>query len=498
MDTLCINNITVYPGIKPPKGIVLRETKIDKMTIWITKCKNIYYTSSSEHPISQYNIQTATYLLSHLYFIFQNIICPTLDSEIEKNIVANFLQGIVEYLKKYSCNSYDESAHDPVIGFFHYQNLISIGVNPFALSYFKFNIKTIKYQHHTLKNNTKKLIDNFNTEFENMSKEILKTIKVEKVVEKIVEVEKVVEKIVEVEKVVEKIVEKPVPNAWKVKSIMKKDISTQCELKNTQTIETQTEYVEEVVKVDKKKKSKEPYMVFTEIEYMKFMKEQNDLIAKANEEGYQRYRSNFTSFVTKERLPACHLFNILNASDMNQVIAAITLYHISFTIGSFRMSFIDSGDGRVKVKIPLFVEFWRDIILPNISKMKGEIFQSLLVEWEEFSKKISMSKVKIKDTHLNILFGHYGTVILTNCWDLQSFVPTFYLMLLRGCKNICALMGMINFYEEKERNPKLNELFHLSKDFEKLYVDLGDGKDDVEINNDVIRKLFKLDSKELI
>ena len=470
MDILCINNINVYPNKYPPKGTIIKEIKITDMIIWITKSQDIYYYTADNHPVSKYTSKTATYMLGHLFFIFQNLILPILNNDFEVLIVTNFIMGCKDFLKKYSYNSFKESINDPIISHFHYQNYLPVETSPFELSYFKHNISELKTKQLKLKKDTKNALNNFKDDFNLMCNNIL----------------------IQIDK-------KLVKNS---KETVKEDNGTQVEIiKDSVEIQTdkidkkntgiQTEKIEEkkVEIIDKKKKNKDIYISFTETEYMNFMKEQNELVKQAEEKGYQRYRQNFRSFVTSENLPPNHIHSILLASTMKNVQSAILAYHTNMAITCFRMSLVEPCQGKLKLKIPLFVEFWREVILPNIDSFRLDVFKILKMEWNNMITLFMDSKVSVNDNLLNILFGHYGTIIVSNTWDLQSYIPTFYLVLFRACGSIPALVGIINFYEENRNDKELNKKTQLPTDFEALYAMQESSK--IIFDNKTLQKMFE-------
>jgi len=496
MDTLCINNVTIYPGIKPPKGIVHSEFKMENLTMWITKCKNLYFNSENPHPISKYGLSKPTYLLSHLFFIVRDIIFQQLEKEADINWANNFLFGCLEFLRVNSSNAYCESLEDPMITRIFLENYIAIPMNPLTISYFNFKSKSIKFQHHTLKNNVVKSFDKFNKDFQKMSNDILERISENVTKEKIVVEEKIVvkEKIIiqEVEKKItkeNKEIQTMSPNSWKAKPIIKSDISTQT-LLNGNSIEIQVDIPiqkeeTKIVETKSKKKKKEEIIELTESEYARIMKEMKDQVSKAKEQGYLEYSKNFMKFVTSAKLPVAHLYNILKSSEADKAMDAILVFVIDLVSRNFRLSIIDEGYG-MKIKIPPFVRFWKEVIVPRIDDWAHPVFKILNQEWKLMENTLKESKVQIEDNKINILFGHYATIILTDCWDLQCFIPSFFNLILRRCRNIPFLIGIVTAIEDKPTIPIEQYKYNLANDFQLLYL-LPSDRDIIESNREILK-----------
>lgn len=519
MDTLCINNITIYPGIKPPKGIVLKEVKIENFTLWITKCKNIYYFSESNHPIFKYGLNSPTYLLSHLFYIVRNAVFPYLETDIEKFVANNFLVGCLDYLKVNSANSYNEYLEDPVVGsIFFYEN-ISLPVNPMSLSYLRTELKTLKFKQHTLKTNFTKCFKNFSNELEEMKQNIISRLSLETKETK------------ETSEAGTQTTMEKADNVWKMKAIVRKTTETQTDFvpleintqkikKSSKSIQTEnivssieiqtdivskTDFPEEIIpkKLESKKNKKtQDVITFTESEYAKIISDHKLDIEKAKKEGLDTYRGKFTLFVTKSKLPVHFLYEILTASDADKVYDAFLLYNMTFTTKNFILT-LDQKKDSFMTRVPKFCTFWKNLILPRISKMAHPIMKILEEEWKSLNISIENSKIKFSDDQFNILFGHYGTIILTESWDLQSHIPTFFLILFKKCRNIPILLGLVNIYYQSLLSKSSMDR-DLAQDFELLYSIptereiLYVNRHLVEINQEAMRILYNLDQPEMV
>ena len=474
MDTLCINNITVYSGIKPPKGIIMNEIDCENIKFWITKCKNFYYVSDSKHPISTYGATTSNYLVCHLFYIIKDVIIPKLKNPIEIELTNNFMYGCMEYLRTYSLNSYNESLEDPIITKFFCENFVPVYANPLSLSYFNCKVKNMKFKQHTLKNNITKMFDNFSKEFDSMSKVLMEKIKPEPI-EKIAKVDKEVQTSVITE------------NVWKNKTILKKTVETQTIPvkmnskaiqsnieKETCSIDIQVdiliEKVPEVIIEKKKKKKNEELITFTENEYAKMMQAHKEDVEKARKEGLDKYKGKFTNYVSDSMLSVKELCNILSSTNSVTVAESLVMYFLILINKHFSLRVKQLPGGKCKKR--KFYEFWHTIVLPNILKQSTHpVFILLREEWECFCGIVARSGINVLNHHFDVLFDHYSSVILSNCWDLQDYVPTFYLLLFRRCRNIPLLIGLISIFDEKiKKGISTEEKIEMYKSFEVLYT----------------------------
>lgn len=435
MDILCINNITIYEDIIPPKQIIYREYILDNFTFWFSRCKNIYFNCTEKHPIYKYK-NSPTFMLSHLFFIVQNQIVPQATQELEIHLINLFLQGCLDYLKTYSANSFEESQTDPIVGLVFYQNNINVITNPLMISYVKSRVDNIKFQHTILRKNVTKLIKDFMFCFENCSNNILRRL---------------------------------IP-------VSSKSEEVQADLKFGKEIEMQTDEiiipkVEEIVVKNSKKKGKKDQEIisFTEDEYAKLISSHKEDIEKTKKESLKVFKENFLNYLTKTDLSKKQLYTVMTVSDPTVVCDSITLFLIYFISKNFRISCI-SETGEMMTKVPPFVEFWREIILPNIEKMKHPIFKIINQEWEFFSKIVYGSGVKILDFQVNIFFGHIATILITEFWDLQHLIPSFFNILFRRCRNIPILISLLSGYEDFKRTGNIEIKKNILKDFELLYT----------------------------
>lgn len=463
MDILCLNNITIYADIIPPKQIIYKEYFLDNFTFWFSRCKNIYFTSTEKHPIHKYN-NSPTFMLSHLFFIVQNQIVPQATQECEIHLINLFLQGCLDYLKVNSSNSFEESQTDPIVGLIYYQNNINVVTNPLMISYVKSRIDNIKFQHTILKKNVSKMIKDFQANFESCSKNIL---------------------------------DKIVP-------ISQKSVVTQTEQKSTSETEIQTDVVsvpknEECIKNTKKKGKKDQEIIsFTEDEYAKLIASHKEDIEKTKTESIKNFKEHFINYITKTDLNKKQIYTVLTVSDPTNVCDAITLFLVYFVSKNFRISCI-SDTGEMMTKVPPFIEFWREIILPNIEKMKHPIFKIINQEWLFFHKIISESGVKVLDFQVNIFFGHIATILITEFWDLQHLIPSFFNILFRRCRNIPLLISLLSGYEEYKKTGNIEIKKNILKDFELLYSVpssreiLMNNLENINYPNEDIRKILILD-----
>ena len=180
MDTICINNVTLYPGIEPPKGIIYRYFRKDEngynIKIWISKCKNIFYTCSKNHPLAIYQNQDVP-ILCHLFYILYDIVSTMITTTFEYNFIVSFLNASIEYFRFLSPNSYEESLVDPVVAKLFNEYFLPVNVvGSFTLSKLRSKIMKVKMENNELRKEVIGIFEKMDIDFVNI-KNIMEDIK---------------------------------------------------------------------------------------------------------------------------------------------------------------------------------------------------------------------------------------------------------------------------------------------------------------------------------
>lgn len=471
MNTICLNNITLYPNLEPPKGIIFREFKFKNpngVRVWITKCKNIYFLASSKHPISNYNSEHSTFILSHFVYILQDIISTLDPKSFEFGFFNNFMMYCLEYLKFNSSNSYRESQEDPIIKSVYFDFFLQVGVDPYLLSYLKSRIEDLEIENKMLKMEVKKDLSDFSKEINNCFSKISS------------------------QKFMDKLKIKPAtsdcstmtdnPPLKKDKEtqlnndhLSKRTIFTQTLTTSSNEIEIQTDPIRETretspktTKKISKKKEKES-VVFTDKEYIELVKSHKDEIERIKNEIHKEIRTNIVDFLNKTPLTTAEITKILSNCENEKVIGALTSWNVMLVSGIFCHSLINKtpcSEDVTDLHIPNFYEFWTGLIYPNIDKMKNPIFKILNEEWINFTQSIKESACNINSLQINIAFGIHSTNVYSNHWHKQTYMPGFFSVLLNCSRNVFVLLGLINVYY-KNPNDRSTRLCIL-RDFQTL------------------------------
>jgi len=471
MNTICLNNITLYPNLEPPKGIIFREFKFKNpngVRVWITKCKNIYFLANNKHPISKYKSEQSTFVLSHFVYILQDII-STLDSKsFEFGFFNNFLMYCLEFLKYNSANSYRESQEDPIIKSIYFDFFLQVGVDPYLLSYLKSRVEDLEIENQLLKMEIKRDLSNFSNEMNNCFSKLC------------------AQKFMNNSKII------PTTSDYSTMTdnhIIKKDKETQLNNDHlskrrnfTQTIsittgekEIQTDNIcekrETSPKIQKKnsKKREEELVVFTDKEYFEIVKSHKEEIERVKNETEKDIRTKLSDFLQKSPITVAELTKILTSCENEKVIGALNAWNILLVSGIFCHSLITKNpilEESRELNIPNFYEFWTGLIYPNINGMKNTIFRIIEEEWINFTQSIKESGTNINSFQINVAFGIYSTNVYSNQWHKQTYMPGFFSVLLNSCRNIFVLLGLINVFY-KNPNDRTTRICVL-RDFQTL------------------------------
>lgn len=479
MSVLKINDIVVYPKTKPPHKTILRHLQWEHnntwINIWITKCKNIFYISSPNHPISKYEDKDDVFILSHLFYLLHSLSSQLSPESIEYYYISIFLNGILSYFKTIYWEQY-----------LHQDEVVD-------------NI----YQYYFP--NDKKLSD----ENERLKNEILALTAKKETKEIGIQT-----------------------SAWNTKLIFKNEISTQTQEikeKKSKLSETSTDVIFEMIeetsrksknidetstesifeikenkKSNKKKKDKknEDNVIFTCNEYLEMIKKQNNEIEKIKTETINNIKKNIVDFLKENPISSEISFNILQSQGILHVIDSFVSWSLSMACKSFYQTFISNGYdiSKNKIIIPPFLNFWTKLILPNITKLKNPIFFKLASEWVDMMNAAKRCMPEFTELQIDICYSYYSTNMVYNLLEKQCFVPPFFIILLNSCRSVTVLTGLIKIYQRESEKNQLNET-ELLQEFFLLFLSsspleiLSKNKDKIIIS-DYERILYNLGEKK--
>lgn len=434
---LDINGTFIFPQIKPPKQIVQKLLKIKNLDEWIniyiTKCKNIYYECSKDHPMFQFDLSKSINIVCHLYYLILSKLNEIGNPSYEYEIIYAFMNNCFYFLRSQSRDTYEISLDDKFVQKMYSDYIITINVNSFKFSKFGKEIKLLRDENNNLKNNALIFFKQIIGELQNVSKLISK-INIPTIKE----------------------------NAWKNKLIINKTIKN---------VETQTTFEEKKEEIIIAKKKKNETITMTTNEYMKLLSTQNEAIKLAIEMEYQKVKSNYSVFFKENPLNTLQLSNILLTSDEPIVIDSIIIWNLKLAYHCFCRELLKNGlNIKDEMKnIPPFTRFFNKIILPNITKIKGTIFAKLGLQWCAMMSLIKNTWTYVKEINLDVAFSYYVSFFLNEDFDKQFFIPPFYSLLLNSCRNIVILVEILSMYNKKESEVEKN-VDDIINDFTGLFI----------------------------
>jgi len=512
MEALCVNNITVNPGKKPAKDLILAELKQNSddewINIFVTKCRNIYYLCSKNHPIAKYE-KKPLLLLIHLFYILNNLSISINPESTEYRILASFLYGLFNHIRPMARESYRESLDEPLVEKFFNDYCIVSNVCTFSISKIENQLKSVKDDSLKLK------ADAINI-FSQMEKEIQK-------VSKIVGNLKVPEKT----QMQDSSSQTDPENVWKTKSFLsksKKDSSTQIDAiqkinSDTQTyseisIESAPPETKSAPESKKKKKGKgkndEDIITFTANEYFDLMqKHQNEIlktdekIKKAEQESLTKFRNNISEIIKENPITGKMLFDIIDVCENVKVIDAVVVWSMKMANQYFYDGLMKSGIDPLSTRVLIlpFYDFWEILIMPNIDKFPGKIFKKMKMEWLDFMKTFKGCFPLSQKMEFDVAFTNFSTNIIFNLVERQCFMPPFFNLLLGACRSVRILNGLIRKFALDYSNKNLDVKETLIE-FEMLFASpsaqqlLYKNRKNIEVDYDFQRIIFNLDSEE--
>jgi len=427
MDTLSIFNIVIYPELKPKNDIIVKKISqnLEKewINIYITKCRNIYYDCSKNHPI--YKKTNHLHILSHLFYIIKNLQSQISYPSVEYDVIYYFLNGSIEYFRIYSKEAYEESKKDEIVEKIYKEMYFPVNVGAFTLSKIKNNLNTIKKDHIDLKKDVKNIFEDLNNEFKKLNNIVFpKNEKKESSTQ----------------------TQMAQQNVWLMKK--KVDNSTQIQIEHNE-FSSQTESIQWDIKdksVSKKKKKEDDYVIMTNKEYLDMMKQHNDVIKKSVEDGFKILKSNYLKFFKENPLNLTQLMELINSSNVLDFIDSIVIWSLKANLNNFKMFKMVSVK---KIIIPSFTQFWYEVIISNKDKFKQPIFQKLLAEWDSMINTTKRGWPNIKDQEMDIIFCYIVDCFVNQKFERISYSPPFFLLLVNSCRNLLLLIEIIKVYISK-------------------------------------------------
>jgi len=456
MDSIRINNIVVYPKIKPKKEIILKKLNLKDNDIWIniyiTTCSNIYYFCSENHPIYIYENKNSLNILSHLYYILQYTSYQLIYNSIEYNIISSFLNNLFEHIRKYSKTAYEESQRDPIVNRLFNEFCLPIYASSFTLSRMKYKIDELKRDKLELKMEVNSIFEKINLEIQKIGNIVVK------------------------KSTKDSSSQTSPENYWKNKSL-KKDIAVQSELSSKTTISIQTTISGEILSENSvetsnistqsenillknistqtdppdntqkiKKKNKEEDMVtMTTSEYLNMMKEHNEIVKKTMSEGMNDIKNNYLKFFQKNPLDAIQLLKIFINTNQKVIIDTFYIWTMKNAFRNFHAELIINGGKKYEFVAP-FARFWTSVIMTNQQRFKNPIFKRLIDEWIDLMTAVIKGWADIKDLAIDIIFTYYMNNFSKKEYEKLTFMPSFFNLLIHSCRNINIFTEIIRMY----------------------------------------------------
>ena len=443
MNTLFIYNTVIYTNSKPNKDLVLKKFKFTEndthINIFLTKCRNIYFTCSKNHSLSEES--NATIILSHLFFLLDSQIKNVTYPSTEYGIVYYFLNGAMEYLRLYSKNTHE--IKDIYVKKFYDTYFLPVQVNVNSLECMRSRIESIKSEHSTLKQNVKNL-------FSDLSDELSK-------------LNNILGKIPEKRDIATQTVMQT-QNVWVNKP--KINVITQTENK-TSEIETQT--ISEIIQTKSpKKKNKDDIVTMTNNEYMKMMENHNLETSEAYNKGYNSIKNNLIDYFKKNQMDVTLMAKIINVTEVTTVVDAFVLWNLKKSFENFKVSLIEMGvKSSEKIFVPPLTKFWNNIVIKNKDKFNEDIFLKLIHEWNYLEFVVKRGWQNMKDICLDIIFAYYSRNYILENHDRLCFMPPFFYLLFNFCENIIIFNEILRIFIDKKIKYDEEEIIN---DFKALFL----------------------------
>lgn len=484
-----MDNMKIYPSIKPHKGNICFSQKIfldDKkwFMFYIGHNNDYYYVASVDVPINKYDLNQSFILLSHLFYLVMEINYQMQKGTKEHFFVNQLLFGIKDYLLNQSENVYLYATIDPIVERLFMEFDMKINVNPFYISQMKTKLSIVRYNQIQLKKECKRELNNFLNDFVKLSECISSKLNQQK---------KQLPCDCNCNNVGSDILEMVNKGTQNDRIVM--EIGVQVDTYTNQVNQLRKNCLELKKELDKYRKEKDDVIILTMTEYAKMVKNNKELIKKAKQEGYEEYRDSYT------QLDYLQLSNILGSQNTIVMIEVMQVWMINWVVKAYYLSM--TGFSREELEYEkrmtlCFVEFWRNVVLVNIGRLKHPIFKLMLKEWIDLVRMLQKIKGEVNEETLDICFSHFATNYMGDCYYEKSMVPVFFNLLFSECRNIPILMGIINFYQTNRKCLSKDNKEKLLRDFEIVFtVDkaekiLRDNRQNVKIGDEASRVFFEL------
>ena len=185
-----------------------------------------------------------------------------------------------------------------------------------------------------------------------------------------------------------------------------------------------------------------------------FLKEMNRKVIENGRTELKEFKNSSMEYFRKEMInilseypvTQTEIGQILRISNPDDMVGPLSSWSMNVIIQQFNRR-IENGE---RLSPSHFFEFWTECILPRINESSPPILQTLKKEWERFRKMCrSSSGEEDFSIQVNLVFSQYIQNYKNEKYD--GYVIPFFNILIRSCKNLIILVGLIDVhYGEKE------------------------------------------------
>jgi len=158
------------------------------------------------------------------------------------------------------------------------------------------------------------------------------------------------------------------------------------------------------------------------------------------------FRKDMINILSEYPATPTELGQILRISNPDNIVGPLSAWSMNTITNKYR-DMIKEG---TRLSPPRFFEFWTGCILPRIDESSPTILHTLKNEWERFRKMCrSSSDEEDFSVQVNVVFSQYIQDYDNEKYD--GYIVPFFNILIRKCKNLIILVGLINvYYGEKD------------------------------------------------
>jgi hypothetical protein len=158
------------------------------------------------------------------------------------------------------------------------------------------------------------------------------------------------------------------------------------------------------------------------------------------------FRKEMINILSEYPATQTEIGQILRISNPQDMVGPLSSWSMNVIIQQLNRR-IENGE---RLSPSHFFEFWTECILPRINESSPPILQTLKNEWERFRKMCRSSSDEDNfSLQVNLVFSQYIQDYKNEKYD--GYVIPFFNILIRSCKNLIILVGLIDVhYGEKE------------------------------------------------